>query len=133
MQIPINTYGSNINVTYTDGAAHITNDSLLVTALSAYGSHDVANSVKIYYERTLRKALNVGTTSMAIEINGHVYPDKVCKIILNSPIVAKSIKDQIASIAKSTSVIDTGEYPGDHNRKLWDVLATLAISSTLLF
>lgn len=130
MQIPVGS--KNINVSYTDKAAHITNDSALSAALSASGAYTVAETVKIYYQRIYRKDLNVGTTSMAIEIVGHIYPGKVCQAILDSSLVPQSVKDAAASIVKSASVIDSGETSVDNNRWFWDAIAALPVLVTTI-
>lgn len=122
-------YGTYIDVSYTTGAAHITNNSALLTALNNYGAYAVADAVKTMYQRLYYKDLKVSRTSMAIEIIGHVIPDQVCQIILNSSLVPQTVKNAAASVVRHTSVIDSGESSVDSNRWFWDALA--AISSVV--
>lgn len=135
MKIPVGPYqdSTNINVTYTNKAAHINNDSALLTALSKHGAYAVAGAVKIYYQKIYRKDLNVTRTSMAIEIIGHLYPDQVSRAILNSSIVPQKRKDIAASIIRRTSVIDIGESSVDPNRWFWDALAIPPTIVTIIF
>lgn len=121
MQIPVG--NTNINVSYTDDFAHITNDSALSKALSTQGARAVATAVKNYYSRVYRKSLNVGTTSMAIEIVGHTNPSLVSKVVGASPNVGNIVKVCCAYIVSKTDVIDTGGSSVDSNRWFWDVLA----------
>lgn len=131
MQIPIgSTY---IDVYYTDGAAHIINNSALTTALYRYGALAVAEAVKNYYQREYNKELNVWTKSMAIEIIGHVVPDRVCRIILDSPDVPQFLKDQAEIIVEHMSIIDSGEESVDSNRWFWDDIALITtVASAIL-
>ena len=124
MLIPID--GShNINVTYTDKWAHISNDSLLSTAINACGVISVANAVIIYYQRNYRKDLNISTNSMAVEINGHVFPDKVLRAVVDSPYVPTNIKIACQPIMLHTFTIDAGESSVDNNRWIWDGIAAV--------
>lgn len=133
MQVPVGSYtnATNINVTYTTQAAHITNDAALKTALRNHGAMAVANAVKNYYSRTRYENLDVDTTSMAVEIHGHVVPGAAASAIKNSPIVPQLIKNQCDSILRSTNVIDSGSMAQDDNRAFWNTIATI-MGSTIL-
>ncbi|MCL6447527.1 MAG: hypothetical protein K6U04_05140 [Armatimonadetes bacterium] len=63
---------------------------------------------------------------MAIEIVGHVVPDRVFRIILDSPDVPQWLKDQAEIIVVHMSIIDSGEESVDSNRWFWDDIALIA-------
>lgn len=116
-----------VEVTYTEGMAHISNDHALWHALEKYGAYNIAEVVKRKYQDIYGKSLNIGTTSMALEIIGHVVPDQVCRIISNSLIMPPGIKNTVSKITQHTTVIDSGESSLDTNRWFWDSLAGLVV------
>ncbi len=109
---------SNITYSYSPKAVHITNDYNLKDYLSnsSKNSLNIADYAKSNYFLKYSEPINVTRTSMAIEIIGHVYPDKIAKYL---PFGLGNI------ITKHTSIIDIGEKSIDSNRWIWDSIAAV--------
>ncbi len=122
MLIPIDIY-NNINVTYSDKIAKISNDEELLSSLKNCGAISIAKKIKSYYENIYNRKLNIEENSIAVEIIGHVFFDRVCKTILNSSISFKLIKNICKLIVVKTETINCGESVVDNNRWFWDGVA----------
>lgn len=121
-----------IDIGYRAQAVHIRADEALRTFLSREGNGALLLSDHIHrqYEALIGRALEIGRDSLAIEILGHVYVDKLAAAIENvvdgpdgerqGPIVRLMEKVQ-----RRTEVIDCGEAAIDHDRFVWDTLAKL--------
>ncbi|NFA60695.1 hypothetical protein K8O96_09030 [Clostridium sporogenes] len=122
--IPLNTVTafaanlSDITYSYSPKAVHITNDYNLKDYLStsSKNSLNIADYAKSNYVLKYSNPIDVTRTSMAIEIIGHVYPDKIAKYL---PFGLGNI------ITKHTSIIDIGEKSIDSNRWIWDSIAAV--------
>ncbi|SFB44327.1 hypothetical protein [Clostridium frigidicarnis] len=103
----------------------INNDDSLKSYLSEAhkGSLNVSKMVKLTYYKTYSENIDITDLSMAVEILGHVYPDKIAKYL---PL---GLGDKILV---HTSVIDIGERSIDSNRWVWDSIAAVIPSSKLL-
>lgn len=117
-----------IRVDYKDGIVSIENNNELEALLKAEsaGSLIVAKRVKEMYKTRKGKALNIDTNSLAIEILGHVYPDKIATAIKGAS-VPQFVKDFVNKVLVRTSIIDCGESGKDSNRAVWDILAGLGL------
>ncbi|OPD23708.1 hypothetical protein AL710_05990 [Clostridium botulinum] len=109
---------SDITYSYSPKAVHIDNDYNLKDYLSnsSKGSLNIADYAKSNYLLKYSQPIDVTRTSMAIEIMGHVYPDKIAKYL---PFGLGNI------ITKHTSIIDIGEKSIDSNRWIWDSIAAV--------
>ncbi|NFB97057.1 hypothetical protein EXM85_03145 [Clostridium botulinum] len=109
---------SDIICSYSPKAVHITNDYNLKDYLSnsSKNSLNIADYAKSNYVLKYSEPIDVTRTSMAIEIIGHVYPDKIAKYL---PFGLGNI------ITKHTSIIDIGEKSVDSNRWIWDSIAAV--------
>ena len=107
---------SPISISYTTKVVHISNNTALKSFLSktSSGSIYVARRARSEYFSTYRSDIKVSELSMAIEIVGHVYPDKIARYI---PFGLGS------SILSHTAIIDSGERSVDSNRWVWDSIA----------
>ncbi|AUN12756.1 hypothetical protein RSJ21_19805 (plasmid) [Clostridium botulinum] len=109
---------SDITYSYSPKAVHITNDYILKDYLSnsSKNSLNIADYAKSNYLLKYSEPIDVTRTSMAIEILGHVYPDKIARYL---PFGLGNI------ITKHTSIIDIGEKSIDSNRWIWDSIAAV--------
>ncbi|GAA0748613.1 hypothetical protein [Clostridium oceanicum] len=113
---------SDITYSYSPKIIHITNDYNLKNYLSSVskGSLNVADYAKSHYFLEYKKSIDITKVSIAIEILGHVYPDKIARYI---PFGLGKV------ITKHTSIIDIGEKSVDSNRWIWDSIAAVIGSS----
>ena len=72
-----------ISVTYTDKIVRVKIDDILLRYLSKGRgqSFKLAVAIKENYRHLYRKELKISDESLAVEIWGHVYCDKVCALI----------------------------------------------------
>ena len=59
---------------------------------------------------------------MAIEIYGHIYPEKLAKAIKELPL-PNFVDQAMKNLIEKADIIDSGEESIDQNRKIWDVIA----------
>ncbi|MDU1351051.1 hypothetical protein [uncultured Clostridium sp.] len=113
----VNGYG--LSVEFVPGVIRIKNDTTLKNMLkgTSNGSGIAAYILKEEYYKTFKKPIDISTNSLAVEILGHVYPDKVAQAVRNIPLISH-LADKMIS---HTSVIDCGE--NDSERWLWGALA----------
>lgn len=115
----------------TRGVIRVYNaDGSVDKMMKKYGARKIANECTYVYRTVHGKEINISTQSLAIELLGHVLPDKlltaeeVKNFILNQPIgvaVAGLLKQLVR---ERTDVIDCGEKHLDGNRFIWDKLAS---------
>lgn len=105
----------------TKGVIRIKNDTNLKTCLNKYGAYKIANECRYIYSTVYGKQIDIRTTSLALEIVGHVYPGDLFKILNQLPLPS-AVKNKLDSLITSTSVVDCGESNLDSNRWVWDVL-----------
>ena len=118
--------GYNLSVEYGDRVVRIKNNTALNNLLKDkfMAAHAVARTVKSEYQKKKGKALNIEGDSLAIEILGHVYPDRIASAIKKLPLPG-FIEDQIDKVLKRTDIIDCGESAVDSNRGFWDFLGAI--------
>lgn len=101
--------GENISYYIEKGHIHILNDEKLNKLLkekSAASVH-VARMVLEKYENQYGK-FNASVGSVALEILGHVYPDRIAKKLLQFNLMGIA-KENLNKILAHTDVIDIGE------------------------
>ncbi|HGG0417637.1 hypothetical protein EXQ42_16515 [Clostridium botulinum] len=109
---------SDISYSYSPKIIHITNDYNLKDYLSnsSSGSLNIADYTKSHYFLKYKKEIDITRESIAIEIMGHVYPDKIARYL------PWGLGDLII---KHTNIIDIGETSVDSNRWVWDSIAAV--------
>lgn len=114
----------NLSVKYDACVVRIENDEALRQLLDTEDEAPmlIARTLKSTYKNQMNKRLDISDTSLAIEILGHVYPDRVGKTLKSIPLPSP-IKNAIDKILERTDVIDCGETNKDSNRWVWDALA----------
>lgn len=80
------------------------------------GNYVLAADIKERYFNTYTQELKISQTSIAVEILGHVYPDKISRYL------PSFLRNKIVS---HTNVIDIGEKSVDSNRWIWDSIAAV--------
>ncbi|MER1985871.1 MAG: hypothetical protein ABS948_08275 [Solibacillus sp.] len=115
-------------VAYEQGVVRINNDAVLKQLLDTESQSSMlaAKAIKAMYKSKMDETLDISDTSLAIEILGHVYPDRIGKAIKNIPLPAL-LKNSIDKVLERTTVIDCGESGKDSNRWVWDALATVNV------
>lgn len=116
---------NSVNYYCSNKVIHINNDRNLKNYLSEKraGSLDVAKKSKKTYYYGYGRNINITDLSLAIEIVGHVWPDKIARYLPFG--IGKGI-------IKHTSVIDCGEASVDSNRWVWDSIAVTVGTPVLL-
>lgn len=128
----ISVKGYTLKVDIENKVVRLTNNSNLKNLLKNESSASLAIALELkkQYKLKQNKALNISELSIAIEICGHVHPDKLAsaaaKVANKIPLVGGSISNAIRNaILSHTDVIDIGESSVDTNRWLWDALAAV--------
>ena len=122
--------GTLITFTMEPGVVHIDNDSALKN--SSLNSWDIASEIKAKYKSVYGVKLDITTNSMAIEIEGHVFPDKMARYVKSLPGVPDFVVDFCTDVLERTEVIDIGESNKDSNRWVWDLLDDLMTAPIFL-
>ncbi|MGG3572561.1 hypothetical protein ABES80_08685 [Bacillus gobiensis] len=112
-----------LQVAYEVGLVRINSDENLYSLLDneKSGASTIAAVVKNKYQAILGKELDIETNSLAIEILGHVYPNKIIDATRSVPMPEKA-KEFINMLHDKASVIDCGERGKDENRMIWDTI-----------
>lgn len=103
-----------ILIRFADRAIQVRNDEALREFLATpaeINSLELADYILAVYRQQFGKELRISRDSLAIEILGHVFVDKLAGVI-------KAVK-------KKTAIIDIGEREVDPNRFVWDDLVPL--------
>lgn len=118
--------GEEISYQLSKQAIHIKNDASLEKVLAKASSAEViAKGVKEKYQAKYGAPLNVSDKSVAIEIYGHVFPEKIAETLKKVPSPG-FVKEGLDKVLMRTDMIDCGEDQIDSNRKLWDAIAALS-------
>lgn len=117
--ISVNGYG--LSVAFESKVIRIKNNSALKNMLknTSNGSGQAAYTLKQEYKKAMGSAIDISSNSLAVEILGHVYPDKVAHVVEDIPGLGY-LADKVIN---STNQIDCGESSVDGNRWVWDLLA----------
>lgn len=122
----VNVEGYGLSVKFESRVIRIKNNSTLKNMLKGLrdGSGTAAYILKKEYRKKMGKEIDISANSLAVEILGHVYPDKIVKAIKSFPVIKNisgitSLADQFLT---HTTVVDCGET--DPDRVLWDLLAS---------
>lgn len=96
----------------------IKNDDTLkeYLALNSNNSKKLAEVTKGEYYLEVGDEIKISDDSLAVEIVGHVYPEKIAKYL------PRFIRNKII---KHTEIIDCGEKDVDSNRWIWDSIASV--------
>lgn len=91
------------------------------------GSLELADFLRSEYAKRFQKEIAISRDSLAIEILGHAYFDKMFAAILrplenSENSLALSVKEQLTNLKRHVDVIDCGEKSEDTNRWVWDFL-----------
>lgn len=117
-----------IGIVCEDKCVRVRNDQTLVDFLNdpkTKGSLLIAEYARDLYEEQFGKPLGITQDSLAIEILGHVFVDKLAAALEQLKIrVADSFLDMIRL---RMEVIDCGEADIDNNRRVWDALSVSGI------
>ena len=116
-----------VAITYylSDKAVHIDNNEELKSIIkNPKTAIELARILKDRYYRRYGSELSVTELSMAIEIYGHIYPEKIAGAVKAIPI-PDFIEDKLDHLMEKTDIIDLGEEGIDQNRKIWDAIAKI--------
>ncbi|MFS0781114.1 hypothetical protein [Bacillus sp. 1P06AnD] len=117
--------GERIQYFLSEHAIHIINDAPLVrTILKHDGAMDIAVQTKKKFHSQYGREIAISDYSVALEIYGHVFPDKMASFLKQYPL-PEFLQAPLDFILKHTDIIDIGESEKDIDRKIWDTLAPL--------
>ena len=115
--------GVTIEYSLSEKAVHINNNDKLKSVITnPQTAIKLAKKLKENYYMKYGNDLSVSELSMAIEIYGHVYPEKIVTTLKGMPLPG-AIEHAIDEVLKKTDIIDSGEASIDGNRKVWDAIA----------
>ena len=115
--------GVSIEYSISEKAVHINNNDKLKSVITnPQTAMKLARKLKENYYMKYGNDLSVSELSMAIEIYGHVYPEKIVTTLKGMPLPG-ALEHAIDKVLKKTDIIDSGEASIDGNRKVWDAIA----------
>jgi hypothetical protein len=115
--------GVSIKYFLSDKTVHIDNNESLKSVIpNPKAAIQLARKLKENYQKIYGSELSVSELSMAIEIYGHIYPEKIAKTIKTLPL-PDFVDKAMDELIKKTDIIDSGEESIDQNRKIWDAIA----------
>lgn len=118
----VDVLGQTVQIACKPGVVSIQNDDALTRILKEQaGAEAVAKAAKTLYEKQFGQKLDIATGSLHTEILGHVYPDRIMKVLDQLKLPAFADKG-IEKVLERTAVIDCGESGKDSNRFIWDLL-----------
>ncbi|NLK21279.1 MAG: hypothetical protein GX308_04200 [Epulopiscium sp.] len=126
---PLNIHNHNIYAAFNNHKVYLKNNKVLDELIKneTLICRDIAQTLKNAYSEFMKKELKITTDSMALEILGNVYPNKVSPVIYNILPALSSVPD--FSLDK-TDIIDIGESGYDSSRLIWDKLEPLYLAIT---
>ena len=117
----------NYTITYslTGAGVHLISDMELHQLISAYpekGVRKLAEDLKKHFEEVKKRPLNITVKSLATEIRGHYYFEKMYLPFrwLLRLFLLRKIADKLDNSLKA---YDCAEAAIDGNRKIWDFLS----------
>jgi hypothetical protein len=131
----ISIHNKNIRVIFREHSVHVIAGAELMALLShntAAVTLELVEAIQLKYQSVFNADFKVSQRSMAVEIWGHVYADKLM-IALQSISVFGFLKRLIEKIKKRLEKIDIGERGHDYNRFFWDGLSFLQPAIAKLF
>ena len=114
-----------VPITYflSEKAVHIDNNKELESIIpNPKTAIKLARKLKANYQKKYGRELSVSELSMAIEIYGHIYPEKMAKAKKELPLPG-FVDQAMENLIEKADIIDSGEESIDQNRKIWDVIA----------
>ncbi|WP_455675453.1 hypothetical protein [Pradoshia sp.] len=106
-------------------AVHIdNNDALKKAILKPQAATEMAEIILKDHQSSYKQELPISVNSLAAEIYGHVFPEKVAEIMKKIP-MPDSMEQALNKIMEKTEVIDAGHESIDGNRKIWDAVAKI--------
>jgi hypothetical protein len=119
--------GYDISIEVGEGYINIDNDSELEGLADRYPEDliDLARSAREIYRRQIGESFDVSSYSMAFEIVGHIYPDRVAEIVSDFAdyipgSLGDRVKEEAEAILRRTRVVNIGEDDG--HRWFFDAL-----------
>ncbi|MBS1747481.1 MAG: hypothetical protein JST21_15040 [Bacteroidetes bacterium] len=115
----------NISVKFKEHILHVFTDAELKSLLSQKTevlTDELVEAILLKYRSLFNTDFTVSRKSLAVEIWGHIYADKLM-IALQSVAIFGFMKRLIERFKKRFEKIDIGEKGHDYNRFLWDFLA----------
>ena len=109
----------------SEKAVHIdNNDALKRAILKPQAAAEMARVILDDHQKQFNHELPISSTSLAAEIYGHVFPEKLAEAIKKIPMPDK-FEDVLNKIMEKTDVIDAGHESIDGNRKIWDTVSKI--------
>lgn len=120
----LNLYNHNIYVAFNEHEVHVKNNKVFNDLLKNHIliCRDIANNLKLTYRKIIKKDLNISADSIALEILGHVYPNRIASVIFK---ILPALNSIPGFVLDKTDTIDIGEIGYDSNRWVWDRLEPL--------
>lgn len=115
----------NITVKFKEHSLHVFADAELISLLSQKTevvTDELVEAILLKYHSLFNTDFTVSRKSLAVEIRGHVYADKLM-IAIQSIAIFGFLKRLIERFKKRFEKIDIGEKGHDYNRFLWDFLS----------
>ena len=107
----------------SEKAIHIHNNHALKRAiLKPQAAADIAEIILKDHQLHYNKELPISATSLAAEIYGHVFPEKVAEFIKKVPMPGQ-LEHTLDKVMEKTDIIDAGHESIDGNRRIWDAIA----------
>lgn len=117
-----------LTIGYEPKVLRLDNDPALSCYLDGKGNRALAlaEHMRARYASLLGRELAVSADSVAIEILGHVFVDRLAEwaetLAERAPHLLKYLDDAMEKVQRHTDVIDIGERAVDGNRWFWDAL-----------
>jgi hypothetical protein len=120
--VPMGSFAPRVNVA-TPGVVRILNDIQIAGAVASIGALPAASILLSYYLKTTGRDLAISPASLAAELVGHIWPDKLLNSLLAIPFLPPFARRFLQEVKRRLGVIDCGERHLDSNRFIWDLLA----------
>ena len=124
MNTTLSVRGKMVTIQLAQHIVRITNDNGLTTLLSAdtkAATYELVTAIKKVYYQQFNTSFHVSDASIAIEIWGHVYVEKMA-MWLQSLTSIKVMQKITKKLIYHCELIDIGERKHDGNRFVWDWL-----------
>lgn len=109
----------------SEKAIHIDNNEALKSAiLKPQASTQIAEKILDDHKQHYHVVLPISPVSLAAEIYGHVFPEKMAEAMKKIPMPDK-LEQTLDLVLEKTDIIDAGHESIDGNRKIWDAIAKI--------